>query len=96
MTIPTIRTVNWPVKDPEELLPYEHQYEEAAEDPISVSEWTVPSGLTGTNPVIISPDVARIWLSVGTAAQSYTIKNKVTLTSGKIIVRRAILQVNLR
>ncbi len=90
-----IRTLKWPPKDPEEERTYGHEYEEAEEDPITASVWTV-DGLTNMAEAIQSPHITTIKLGGGVDGDVKEVKNVVTLTSGEIIVRRVYLQIALR
>lgn len=72
-------------KDPDANLDYGIDWSDwlASGETISVSAWTVPSGITeGTK----SNDgtTVKVWLSGGTAGEIYTISNKITTSDGRI------------
>ena len=56
-----------------------------AGDTISVSAWTVTTGLTvGVQAVNAAGTITTIWISGGTAGTAYTLANKVTTVGGRI------------
>lgn len=97
MATQVIRVVDWAPKDPEESLLYGHTYGEASvDDPIATSEWTVDAPLAKSEEEIIAPNMVRLRLDNGVVGTSPVIKNKVTLQSGNILVRRVKLRIALR
>ena len=52
-------------------------------DTISTSTWTVDAGMTEASSSNTTAS-ATIWLSGGTIGNSYTIKNHITTTAGRI------------
>jgi hypothetical protein len=91
-------------KDPGDRLDWNLDFTnllEAAEIITSVS-WTIPTGLTNENTEIVANaagtagKVARVWLSGGTTATTYTLTAAATTDTGspvRIIERDAILVV---
>lgn len=53
---------------------------------ISDSAWTIPSGLTEVSDSE-SDGVATVWISGGTVATEYTVRNTVTTSVGRIDTR---------
>jgi len=70
-------------KDPNAVLDYTIDWIRwLAGDQIATSEWLVPTGLTkmaDTN----TASSATVWLSGGTAGQSYTATNRITTAGGR-------------
>ena len=74
-----------PAKDPNAVLDYAIDWGNwLGADNIATSVWTVPSGLV-QGPQTIDPTfkMATIWLSCGTAGQTYTLHNRITTTGGR-------------
>lgn len=73
----------WPFKDPDEVLDFEVDWTARLDgDTISAVTWTVPVGLTKTAQNLADP-IAIVWLSGGTAGQSYEIGCRVQTTGGR-------------
>ena len=73
----------WPFKDPDEVLDFEVDWSaRIATDTISSVTWTVPVGLTKTSQNL-SGGIAVVWLSGGTAGQTYEIGCRVQTTGGR-------------
>lgn len=71
------------VKDPASVLDYVWDWTSwLGDDTILSSTWTVPAGLTKTSQVNTST-TATVWLSGGTAGQSYAVTNRITTTQGR-------------
>lgn len=51
-------------------------------DTITSSTWILPTGITGAN-MSHTTTSATIWLSSGTAGQSYTVTNRVVTAGGR-------------
>jgi hypothetical protein len=70
-------------KDPDAILDYAVDWSRwLAGDTIAASLWIVPAGLakvTESN----SATKAIVWLSGGTAGQSYTVTNRITTAGGR-------------
>jgi hypothetical protein len=72
-----------PDKDPDAVLDYSIDWSEwLADDTIDTSEWTVPEGITG-GATSKTDTAVTIWLSGGTAGQTYTIRNRITTAGGR-------------
>lgn len=75
--------LTWPNKDPDEVLDYELDWSvRLGTDTISTSTWIVPTGITKNSDTSDSTS-ATIWLSGGTAGESYTFTNRITTTGGR-------------
>lgn len=84
-------------KDPDETLDYGFDYDPAdlpeGEDPflssgeiISLSSWTVPTGLTKVSDGN-SATQTTVWLSGGTAGNTYNVLNEITTSDNRVIQR---------
>ncbi|OQC18926.1 MAG: hypothetical protein BWX69_03144 [Planctomycetes bacterium ADurb.Bin069] len=77
----------WPAHDPDELLDYGIDWSTRLEegDRIVASTWTTPPG----GPTLSTPgrtDTATtIWITGGTAGESYRIGNRVTTAAGRVM-----------
>jgi hypothetical protein len=73
-------------EDPTAVLDYTVDWTSwlAAGETITASTWVVPSGLTQTTP---SPSITAgkttVWLTGGTAGQSYNVANHITTSQGR-------------
>lgn len=80
------------IKDPNSVLDYTIQWGQLATlgeylfdqstDQIATSAWTVPAGLTEDSSTNTSLSTT-IWLSGGTAGESYEVTNRITTTGGR-------------
>lgn len=87
--------LKWTVaKDPEARKDYGVDWSAllAASETISTAVWTVPTGLTSDGESITG-GVTSIWLTGGTAGQSYTVKCKITTSRGMVDERSITLSV---
>ncbi|MBI2818111.1 MAG: hypothetical protein HYX72_14345 [Acidobacteria bacterium] len=83
-------------KDPEATLDYAVDWTRwLSGDTIQTSEWTVPAGLTQVN-ASNTTTKATIWLSGGTAGQSYTVTNRITTAAGRTDERSITIRVQDR
>ncbi len=66
-------------KDPDATLDYGFDWSDwlQAGETISTSVWTVGTGLTEGEDEM-STSITKIWLSGGTAGETYTVSNKIT------------------
>ena len=83
-------------KDPNAVLDYSIDWGRwLAGDQIAASEWIVASGLTkmADSKTVTS---ATVWLSGGTAGQSYTVTNRVTTAAGRTEDRSFTIRVEER
>jgi hypothetical protein len=84
------------VKDPNAVLDYAVDWSRwLAGDEIATSDWTVPSGLTKLSHSKTTTK-ATVWLSGGTAGQSYTVTNRITTTGGRTEERSFTIRVEER
>lgn len=71
------------LKDPVDVLDWQINWATwLGVDTIVTSTWTVPTGITQVTETETAT-AATIWLSGGTAGQSYTIANKIVTTLGR-------------
>jgi hypothetical protein len=83
-------------KDPNAVLDYSIDWTRwLAGDQVATSEWLVPTGLTKVADSKASA-LATVWLSGGTAGQSYTVTNRVTTTGGRTEDRSFTIRVEER
>lgn len=81
--------ISWPNKTASEVKDYSIDwFEELGADTITSSTWTVPSGIT-QNSATATETVVTIWLSGGTAGQSYEIRNVIVTDDGRTYERSA-------
>jgi hypothetical protein len=78
-------------KDPDAVLDYGFNWNDpsapggpwlATGETISTSAWTIPDGLTKGNEAH-DDSITVVWLSGGTAGQSYTVTNRITSSAGR-------------
>lgn len=71
-------------KDPHDVLDYEVDWSNwlPAGDTILVSEWIAPAGITMDSETNTNT-TTTIWLSGGTAGQSYALTNRITTAGGR-------------
>jgi hypothetical protein len=83
-------------KDPNAVLDYTIDWTRwLAGDQIAASEWLVPTGITKVADSKTASS-ATVWLSGGTAGQSYTVTNRITTTGGRTEDRSFIVKVEER
>ena len=83
-------------KDPDAILDYAVDWSRwLAGDEIFSSAWTVPVGLTKVTDAL-TPTKTTVWLSGGTAGQSYTVTNRITTSAGRTEDRSFIAKVEER
>ena len=75
------------IKDPEERLDYTLDWDSldylATSETISLSAWSVPTGITQFGTATNTTTTATIWLEGGTHGQEYIVSNLVTTSSGR-------------
>lgn len=75
-------------KDPDEVVDYDFswagQLTDMDSDTIATSTWTVPAGIT-KNSSSNTDTRAKVWLSGGTAGQTYTLLNRIVTTGGRTL-----------
>lgn len=82
------------IKDPADILDYQLDWSSwLGADTISASTWTVPSGITQVTETETTT-TATIWLSGGTAGQSYTLANKIVTAGGRTCERSIVIVVS--
>ena len=83
-------------KDPNAVLDYTIDWTRwLASDQIATSQWLVPVGLTKMADSKTASS-ATVWLSGGTAGQSYTVTNRITTSAGRTEDRSFIAKVEER
>ena len=83
-------------KDPNAVLDYSVDWAKWLDgDTIATSVWTVPAGLTKVSDTNTTTKTT-VWLSGGTADQSYTVTNRITTTGGRTEDRSFIVKVEER
>lgn len=84
-------------KDPHAVLDYGFDWSTwlASGETLSSATWTVPTGITEDSTQLGS-DSAKIWLSGGTAGESYTIACKVVTSASRTDERSFVVQVENR
>jgi hypothetical protein len=83
-------------KDPNAVLDYTIDWTRwLAGDQIATSEWLVPTGLTKMADSTTASS-ATVWLSGGTAGQTYTVTNRITTAAGRTEDRSFIVKVEER
>lgn len=81
------------IKDPSARKDYEFDWTDWLNgDTISVSAWTVPSGLANYSDTHDSTSTT-IWLAGGIAGTDYLVVNQITTTGGRIDQRTLKIQV---
>lgn len=71
-------------KDPNDVIDYDLDWSKWLRDgdTILVSDWIVPAGIT-MNSETSTNTSSKIWLSGGTAGQSYSLTNRITTAQGR-------------
>jgi hypothetical protein len=83
-------------KDPNAVLDYTLDWARwLAGDQIATSEWLVLAGLTKVADTKTASS-ATVWLSGGTAGQSYTVTNRITTSGGRTEDRSFTIRVEER
>lgn len=81
----------WPTHDPDELLDYGIDWTRRLEegDRIVASTWTAPAGIGAGGPTLSTPGLTdtatTIWITGGTAGESYRVQNRVTTAAGRVM-----------
>jgi len=84
------------IHDPQAQLDYTINWADwLGSDTISTSTWTVESGLTEGTKTSTST-TATIWLSGGTAGQTYSVTNRIVTAGGRTDERTITLKVRNR
>lgn len=77
--------LNWPDKDPNEVLDYQLNWTERLDgDTIDVSTWIVPDGLVEDSSSNTT-SASTIWLSGGVLGERYTLTNRVETAGGRVM-----------
>lgn len=75
--------LNWPDKDPNEVLDFTIDWSETlGADTISSSSWIVPSGITEDSDTNTAT-TTTIWLSGGTEDERYSLVNRIVTLGGR-------------
>jgi hypothetical protein len=83
MSIPTWERT----KDPNEVVDYDITWADQMtdlSDTIATSTWTVPSGITKDSSSNTTTRT-KVWLSGGTAGETYTLLNRITTAGGRTL-----------
>jgi len=84
------------IKDPAATLDYQRDWGPwlaTVDDSIDTSTWTVPTGITKTDESNTTT-TATVWLSGGTAGQSYSVTNRIVTAGGRTDERS--IQIDVR
>lgn len=81
-------------KVPADVLDYSFDWAThlQAGETITVSSWTVPTGLA-TGAATISGAVTTQWISGGSIYRTYTVVNRITTSQGRVLERSFVLPV---
>lgn len=85
--------LKWPQKDPDEVLDYQIDWSaRLGDDTIASSAWETPDGITQDSD---SNDdtTTTIWLSGGSAGESYTFTNRIVTDGGRTMDQSVKLKV---
>jgi len=84
--------ITWESKDPDEVLDYSLDWStRLGADTISTSDWPdFPAGLTNDNETNTTT-TTTIWLSGGTAGNTYQLTNRIVTTGGRTYDQTVIL-----
>lgn len=89
--------LKWPAKDPDELLDYKVDWaKRLGTDSIASSSWPNPPANISILTDSHQAKATVIWISGGTAGQTYTFTNRITTTSGRIMDQSIDLPVKAR
>jgi hypothetical protein len=77
-------STTWPNKDPDDILDYSIDWGRLLDDGDAIASvvWIVPTGLTG-GVELITGAITTVWLSGGSAGQSYDVTARVTTSGGR-------------
>lgn len=103
-------TPKWPFKDPDEVLDYVIRWTDRLQgDTIATSTWDVPTGitkdsdslangapLTTEDGLLTGQSFTTIWLSDGTAGDSYIFTNHIVTAGGRSMDQSVKLPVKVR
>ncbi len=83
----------WSKKDPDEVLDYSLDWTTWLDgDTIATSTWTVPSGITKDSDSTTTT-ATTIWVSGGTAGESYVLLNRIVTDGGRTKDQTVLLDV---
>lgn len=74
-------------KDPNEVVDYDLDWSDLMTDDtdtIATSSWTVPAGITKDSSSNTTTRT-KVWLSGGTAGETYTLLNRITTAGGRTL-----------
>lgn len=75
--------LQWPAKDPDEVLDYSIDWStRLGDDTIATSAWTVPDGLTGGDETNTTTSTT-VWLSGGEDGAWHRVENRITTAGGR-------------
>ena len=76
--------LNWPSKDPDELLDYSLNWSQAlAGDTITTSDWVISDSSLVENHSTNTSTATVIWLEGGALNQTYTVTNTIETAGGR-------------
>lgn len=88
--------LEWPFKDPDEVLDYEIDYSSRLNgDAIISSTWIIPAGIV-MDSAFASATVSTIWLSGGTIGETYTLVNRIITSGGRTMDQSVRLKIRAR
>ena len=77
--------LNWPSKDPDEVLDYKLDWSARLDgDTIASSEWTVPPELEGSREARTDTSTT-IWLGGGLNGRTHLVANRITTAAGRVM-----------
>lgn len=88
----------WPPKDPDEILDYMVDWSarlDADADTITAVTWIVPAGITKTTEYR-NDTQTQIWLSGGTAGETYEFTCRITTARGRVMDQTVTLDIKDR
>lgn len=90
--------LNWPAKDPQEVLDYQADWTSRleADEVLVASTFSVVSGSVVINSQTFVDGVATVWLSGGTAGETCVILNRVTTSAGRVYDQSMRLRIRSR
>ena len=75
--------LQWPSKDPNEVLDYQLNWEKALDgDTIVISQWTLPTGIQSSAEELTSI-TTTIWLEGGSEGITYVLLNRIITAGGR-------------
>lgn len=89
--------LNWPAKDPDEVLDYEVDWSDRiGTDTILTSVWTLSSADIVTSLNTYTSSNTTIWLSGGVNGSSYTLTNEIVTAGGRTMDQSVNINIKTR